>query len=163
METNSISEIKKELQQLPQKELLEICLRLTKFKKTNKELAHYILFEAHNENAYIEKAKIEISNRFEEMPMSSLFFSTKHLRKTLRIAKQYAQYSKLPQTEIELILHFCFELKQRKNYWQNYQAIEGIYERQIIKIASDSKKLHEDLQYDYELMLKKIINLGKEF
>ncbi len=158
METNSIAEIKKELQQLAPKDLLELCLRLTKFKKANKELAHYLLFEAHHEAAYIEKAKIEISNRFEEMPTSSLFFSTKHLRKTLRIAKQYAQYSKIPQTEIELTLHFCSELKIRKNYWKNYQAIDGIFERQVNKIKKDLGKLHEDLQYDYEKLLDQLLD-----
>ncbi|OYU95137.1 MAG: hypothetical protein CFE21_12585 [Bacteroidetes bacterium B1(2017)] len=156
METSSIAEIKKELQQLHPKELIEICLRLAKFKKTNKELAHYLLFEVQNEEEYIRKAKEEISSRFIEMPTNSLFFTTKYIRKTLRIAKLYAQYSKLPQTEIELLIHFCSELKQYKHYWKKYQAIENLFDRQIEKIIKDSSKLHEDLQYDYKKQLENL-------
>jgi len=154
METASIAQIKKELQQIPQKELIEICLRLSKFKKTNKELAHYILFEAHQEESYIQKAKDEITLRFEDMPTNSLFFTTKYIRKTLRIAKLYAQYSKLPQTEIELLIHFCQALKSANSFWRNYQAIENLYDRLLEKIQKGITKLHEDLQYDYTKILE---------
>jgi hypothetical protein len=156
METSSIAAIKKELNQLHQKELVELCLRLSKFKKTNKELAHYILFESQDEDKYIQKAKDEISLRFAEMPTNSLFFTTKYIRKTLRIAKLYAQYSKLVQTEIELLLHFCKELKACSSYWIKYQAIENLYDRQLEKIQKDISKLHEDLQYDYTKMLEEL-------
>jgi hypothetical protein len=156
MEAASIAHIKKELQHLPQAELIELCLRLAKYKKANKELAHYLLFEAQNEDKYIEQVKQDISERFENMPTNSLFFSTKYIRKTLRIANQYAQYSKLVQTEIELLLHFCEELKNCKSYWKNYQAIESIYQRQLDKIAKLLEKLHEDLRYDYEQILAKL-------
>jgi hypothetical protein len=156
METSSIADIKKELNHLQPKELIDICLRLSKFKKANKELAHYILFESQDEDKYIQKANEEISQRFAEMPSNSLFFTTKYIRKTLRIVKQYAQYSKLVQTEIELHLHFCFELKECKDYWEKYQAIEGIFDRQIEKIRKDLLKVHEDLKYDYERMLEEI-------
>jgi hypothetical protein len=154
METASIAQIKKELQQIPQKELIEICLRFSKFKKTNKELAHYILFEAHQEDSYIQKAKDEITLRFEDMPTNSLFFTTKYIRKTLRIAKLYAQYSKLPQTEIELLIHFCQALKSANSFWRNYQAIENLYDRLVEKIQKGITKLHEDLQFDYTKILE---------
>lgn len=149
METASIAEIKKELMHLPPKELVEVCLRLAKFKKANKELAHYLLFESHHETGYVEKVKAEISLRFEEMPVNSLFFTTKYIRKTLRIVKQYSGYSKVPQSAIELHLHFCEELKACYSYWRNYQAIESIYMRQLEKAEKDLGKLHEDLQYDF--------------
>jgi hypothetical protein len=68
METSSIADIKKELNHLQPKELIDICLRLSKFKKANKELAHYILFESQDEDKYIQKANEEISQRFAEMP-----------------------------------------------------------------------------------------------
>ncbi|MDZ4669122.1 MAG: hypothetical protein SGJ00_14740 [bacterium] len=158
METSSIADIKKELNQLQTPELIDLCLKMAKFKKANKELAHYILFESVREDQYIQKAKEEISLRFEEMPKNSLFFTTKYIRKTLRIAMQYAQYSKLVQTEIELLLHFCFELNERKSYWKKYQAIEGIYERQIEKVKKDLLKVHEDLRYDYERILEQLIS-----
>jgi hypothetical protein len=158
METSSIADIKKELNQLQTPQLIDICLRMAKFKKANKELAHYLLFESTREDQYIQKAKEEISLRFLEMPKNSLFFTTKYIRKTLRMAMQYAQYSKLVQTEIELLLHFCMELNECKYYWKKHTAIEGIFVRQIEKIKKDLLKVHEDLRYDYEQILAKIIN-----
>ncbi len=154
MESASLAEIKKELQQLPPQELIEVCLRLVKFKKVNKELAHYLLFESANELAYVEKAKQDISRRFEEMPQNSLFFTTKYIRKTLRLCKQYAQYSKFTESSVALHIHFCKELIACKSYWKGYVALENFYARIHAHILKDIKKLHEDLQYDYtkELM-----------
>lgn len=156
METASIAELKKELKHLQPEELTEICLRLAKYKKANKEMLHYLLFEAHQEENYVQKAKEEISKRFVEMPVNAMFFTTKYIRKTLRIAKQYAQYSKLAQTETELLIHFCTELKACKSIWKKHQAIQSIFDRQMEKISKDLQKLHEDLQYDYARMLEKI-------
>jgi hypothetical protein len=48
LEKQSISNIKKELVHLAAPELSRIILRLAKFKKINKELTHYLLFEAHD-------------------------------------------------------------------------------------------------------------------
>ncbi|MDO9156299.1 MAG: hypothetical protein Q7U17_05460, partial [Sediminibacterium sp.] len=53
MKAASVHEIKQALLSNSSKELAELCLRLAKFKKENKELLTYLLFEAHNEEAYI--------------------------------------------------------------------------------------------------------------
>ena len=60
MSTSTIQEIKQELGNLPHEELKELCLRLARFKKENKELLHYLLFEAHDTDAYIQLAKQEM-------------------------------------------------------------------------------------------------------
>jgi hypothetical protein len=60
MKAASINEIKQELQSLPPSRLNELCLRLARFKKDNKELLTYLLFEAADETAYIESVKKEI-------------------------------------------------------------------------------------------------------
>ena len=57
--------IKKELQHLSSDELTELCLRLSRFKKENKELLTYLLFEADFEEGYIETVKLEIDEQFE--------------------------------------------------------------------------------------------------
>ena len=48
MKAASISEIKTELKGLPPAQLTELCLRLARFKKENKELLTYLLFEAND-------------------------------------------------------------------------------------------------------------------
>ena len=57
MKTTSVSEIKQELQNLTAKEITELCLRLARYKKENKELLAYLLFEAHDVDAYTERVK----------------------------------------------------------------------------------------------------------
>ena len=54
MKAATIHEIKQELVTLKPAALSELCLRLAKFKKENKELLTYLLFEAHNETEYVK-------------------------------------------------------------------------------------------------------------
>ena len=61
MKAASVNDLKEELTQLPAEGLVEICLRLAKFKKENKELLNYLLFESHNEQEYINAVKNEIA------------------------------------------------------------------------------------------------------
>ena len=60
MKAVSVATIKKELQFRSSEELTELCLRLAKFKKENKELLTYLLFESHDETGYIETVKQEL-------------------------------------------------------------------------------------------------------
>ena len=60
MKAATISEIKHELTQTNPSILIDLCLKLAKFKKDNKELLTYLLFEAHDEVAFIEQVKLEI-------------------------------------------------------------------------------------------------------
>ncbi|MEI6020736.1 MAG: hypothetical protein WCR21_06370, partial [Bacteroidota bacterium] len=61
MKAAGISDLKKELKALQPKDLVELCLRLAKYKKDNKELIGFLLFEAHNKPAFVEALKAEIS------------------------------------------------------------------------------------------------------
>ena len=49
MKTATVREIKLELKDKSSDELVELCLMLSKFKKENKELLTYLLYEKHNE------------------------------------------------------------------------------------------------------------------
>ena len=49
MKTATVTELKKELKTRSQSDLVELCLKLSKFKKENKELLTYLLYEADNE------------------------------------------------------------------------------------------------------------------
>ena len=57
MKAISLKDIKQELIHLSPNELQEICLRLSRFKKENKELLSYLLFHSSDEDAYIESIK----------------------------------------------------------------------------------------------------------
>ena len=53
MKPVTIKKIKDELHYKSPQELVELCLKLSKFKKENKELLTYLLFDAEDEEMYI--------------------------------------------------------------------------------------------------------------
>ena len=155
MKTATVTEIKKELKHHSQTELIELCLRLSKFKKENKELLTYLLFET-DETLFINSVKEEITEQFEMINTSSYYFIKKSVRKILRITKKYIRYSQNKETEIELLIYFNRELKKIKKPISRNTTLQNIFDRQIITIKNAISKLHEDLQYDYNLELEEL-------
>src|SRR4051812_46346301 len=111
MKAASIHEVKKELSELSPAKVKELCLRLAKYKKENKELLTYLLFEAHNERDYIENLKKEIDSLFEEINTDNLYYAKKGIRKTLRITNKFIRYSGIKETEVEVLIYFCTKIK----------------------------------------------------
>jgi hypothetical protein len=157
MKAASISELKKELRTLPPKEVLELCIRMAKYKKDNKELLSYLLYEAHDETMYIDAVKLEIDEQWAEMNRSNLYLVKKTLRKILRITNKYIRYSGRKQTEVELLIYYCSKLKNSGIPVHTSTALSNLYQRQIIKIHKAMATLHEDLQFDYGQELKPLI------
>ncbi|WP_369993295.1 hypothetical protein [Winogradskyella sp.] len=156
MKIESIVTIKKELQHLPKEDLLELCLRLGKFKKENKALLTYLLFEAHDEDGYIASVKSTLDEFFEGMNTDSYFYMKKTIRKILRQIRVYSRYSKKKSTEVELLLYFCERLNQLRPSIHRNKTLSNLYERQIISLKKKISVLHEDLQYDYNLQLEEL-------
>ncbi len=153
MKTATVRELKNELQYRSQIELVELCLRLSKFKKENKELLTYLLFEQSNEDAFILGVKQEIESDFKLINRNSYFYIKKSVRKILRNTKKYIRYSKKKETEVELLLYFCWELKELQPNYKNNTSLLNIFNRQVLSIEKAIATLHEDLQYDYGLEL----------
>lgn len=154
MKSATIHDIKQELQQLKTPDLVELCLRLARFKKENKELVTYLLFEAQHEEGYIDSIKQEIDALFETINVSHLYFAKKTLRKIVRIINKYCRYSGQKQTEIELRLFFCNRLKESGISFAQNAVIMNLYNGQLKKIKGLLLTLHDDLQYDYIKQLK---------
>jgi len=147
--TASLSELKKELQTLPPAKVLELCMHLAKYKKENKELLNYLLFESYNVESYIKDNKIQIEEQFETVNKSSLYLAKKTIRKILRNTNKYIKYSGSKQVEVELLICFCKTLKNSGIAMHSSTALMNIYERQLLKINKALATLHEDLQHDY--------------
>ena len=111
MNATIISRLKQEMNNRSSAELREICLKLARFRKENKELLTYLLFEAQDEQAYIESVKERIDQLFLEINKSHIYFAKKSIRKILRSTNKFIRYSMKKQTEVELLLHFCRRLK----------------------------------------------------
>ena len=157
MKTATVRQLKEELGHRSTNELLELCLRLSKFKKENKELLTYLLYESSNESRYIENVQAEISDLFGQINNRNYYFIKKSVRKILRLVKKYIRYSKQKETEVELLFHFCNEMKNiHPSIFKNV-TLENIFNRQISMIRKVILTLHEDLQYDYEMELEALI------
>lgn len=158
MKSSTVHELKQELVTLKPAQLTELCLRLARFKKENKELLTYLLFEAHNEEGYIKSIKQEIDELFGTINLSHLYFAKKTLRKIVRVINKYCRYSGSKQTEIELRLYFCHSLKESGIPFQRNTVISNLYEGQLKKIKTLLATLHEDLQYDFKKQLEPLLN-----
>lgn len=156
METASISNIKKELKNIPAEQLQEMVIRLAKYKKENKELLSYLLFEAYNENEYIKQVKEEIDEQFSSLNRSSFYLAKKTLRKVLRTTNKYIRFSGHKETEIELLLYFCTKMKASRLNYKQSKVVFNMYLNQVKRIQKVISMLHEDLQYDYQEELEKL-------
>jgi len=154
MKPATVKQLKDELKHTSQEDLIALCLRLSRFKKENKELLTYLLFESHNEADYIEGVKEEINEQFELINTNSYFYIKKSVRKILRIIKKYVRYSNQKETEIELLIYFCEQLKAFKPSIKTNTTLLLIYNRQVLTIKKKIPTLHEDLQYDFNLQLE---------
>ena len=158
MKAVTLKKLKDELSHKSANELKELCLHLSKFKKENKELLTYLLFEAHNEEGYIESVKEQVDLLFEQINIKSYFYIRKSVRKILTLTKKYIRYSKKKETEVALLLHFCLRLKEFKPSINKSPRLLATLDRQVILIKKAIATLHEDLQYDYELELNELLD-----
>ena len=149
MKASTISTLRKELNTLPAGDLMELCLKLIKYKKENKELVSYLLFDANNEPEFIKSIKEEIDIQFAEINMSHLYFAKKSIRKILKSTNKYIRYSGHKQTEVELLIYFCAKLKQSKIPYKSSNSLLNLFKNQVRKIHLAISSLHEDLQHDY--------------
>jgi hypothetical protein len=158
MKAVSLNELKKELQEIPPKELVELCVTLAKYKKDNKEFLSYLLFEAHNKTSFINEVKAEIDEHMTLLQSQpNLYFVKKGLRKLLRSITKYNKYINDKALSADLHIYFCSKLKQSGIPYHKSQLIVNMYEQQLKKINTLINSLHEDLQQDYLRDLENLI------
>ncbi len=150
METASAKELRDELKHRSESELRDIVLRLSRFKKENKELLSYLLFQSHNEDDYIANIKALIDEKLLEINTSNGYYAKKAVRRILRETKKFIRYSGSKETEVALLIHFCRSLQETHPRLMNIKVIKDIVDRQIVLIKVRISTLHEDLQYDFE-------------
>ena len=156
MKAATINELKQELVNTSPAILSELCLRLARFKKENKELLTYLLFEAHDTAGYILSVKNEMDIQFAAINKSNVYFVKKTLRKILRTTNKYTRYSGLANVEIELLIYFCTSMKALDSLINSNPVLLNIYQNQLKKINKTMATLHEDLQYDYQREIDKL-------
>ena len=154
MKVASVSDIRNELLTLPPKKLVELCQRLARFKKENKELLAFLLFEADNEPNYVESIKLEIDESFEQLNTANWYFAKKGLRKILRSISKYSKFTTQKESEVEMLLHFVKQMNERGFPMLRMKAVTSLYEVQVAKVSKLVDLLHEDLRFDYRKELE---------
>lgn len=158
MKAASVKEIKSALDNLPGEELVSLCLRLIKFKKENKELATYVLFDEINEGEYVNSVKSSLDGLFDDVNKTNPYFAKKTLRKIVRVANKFIRYSNDDTTAVEILMFVAKRMLDLKMDMKKSTALENIYLGLIKKIKKSVSSLHEDLQYDYQRQLAVLQN-----
>ncbi len=156
MKPEKLSDLKKELSGLSVHELTDICLRLAKYKKENKELLTYLLFDAENPMKYAEEVKNFLLEDFKTM-QRHYYYSTKSMRKIIRLINRYAKYTGSKEVETELALWFCINFLKFADLKTSHKPLQGLLTRQFEKIIKLLPKLHEDLQFDYQKEFESVV------
>jgi len=157
MKAASLSEIRTTLNHLPPEVVTDLCIRLIKYKKENKELLSYLLYESDDEQGYIDGIKKEMDILFREVNRRNLTQSKKTLQKILRQIGKFAKYSGSKRTDAELHIYFCQKLRDSGLPLDRNATIQNMYMRQLTRIRKALATLHEDLQYDYEEVMEKLM------
>ncbi|TMM28611.1 hypothetical protein FDT66_13485 [Polaribacter aestuariivivens] len=157
MKAVTIKQLKDELTHKSANELKELCLHLARFKKENKELLTYLLFESHDEENYIQTIKEEIDEQFREINTNSFYYIRKSMRKILSSIKKHIRYSKKKETEAELLLYFCKKLKEFRPSIKRSTRLQNIFDTQLRMAKKAMEKLHEDLQYDFQIQINDLL------
>jgi hypothetical protein len=154
MKSAGIPELKATLKTASHAQLLELCLRLARAKKENKELLTYLLYEADDLPAYIMAVKGELTEQFESINTGNLHWVKKSLRKLLRLLNKHVRYTGSKVAEAELRLYFCSLLHNAHLPMKKSAALSNLYKSQVAKIETAIKTMHEDLQRDYLVQLE---------
>lgn len=157
MKPASLKIIKDEIKHLSQPALVDLCLRLIKFKSENKELLSYLLFDASNEEDYIIRVKAYIDEGFLTINKKSNYLIKKGVRKILQHTKKYIKYSNNKETEVVLLIHFCKKAKASNPPMKHNKRVQNMYNTQVKLLQNRISGLHEDLQFDYQSIIKELV------
>lgn len=156
MDTASIKQLKDTLSTLGREELIGLLLHMVKFKKENKELLTFLLFEADDLDAYVHEITLLIKDEFENYRLKTAYYKRKGCRRVLRMLKKYIKYAADKEVEVRLLLAYVSMVAESKTFI-NDRVIQKIALRQLLLAEKSIVKLHEDLQYEYKLELEELM------
>lgn len=151
----SLAALKKELGALDRTELVNICARLARYKKENKELLAYLLMYADDPMLYAEKVKPMLDEPF-DAPYHSAWAFSKRLRKALRSITKYQRFTGSLRGEAELSIYLLQRCDADWRAKVNHAGIQRIVLRTIAKTADLIQKMEEDYRSDYTEILNEL-------
>ena len=146
MKAATISQLKKELVKLDHGDLLDVCVRMAKFKVESKELLTYLLMKADDEISYANDLCGEIDQHLDTPGR----IHKKTLRKVVRWMNKSLRFSGNKETELQVRIHFCRRIKDMRISFGHCRVSANMYATQRQKIDKVIDKVHPDLQFDFK-------------
>jgi len=150
MKIPSLANIKKELVQRNEAELVDLVLQLSKLNRDNKAYVYFKLFEADDQELYLTMVKEDLEEAFQNANLKSYFTAKKSAQAIRRMMNKSLKLTKEKVTTIELIFFFCEKIIEFGYLKFNHPVINNLYASQVKKIEKLVAGLHEDLQFDYQ-------------
>lgn len=148
MYTAGVREIRQELEAQSPKELINIIQRLARFKKENKELLTFLLFDAHDLDGHLAAVREELLTSMLDIQPERIYLAKKTVRKTLRIANKHIRLIGSKAAEAEIRLHVCRLLQQSGLPIDRNPVLQRIFQTQMRSARKAIDTLHEDLQWE---------------
>lgn len=155
MNLATASEMKQALQSLNATDLRGIVLRLSRLKKENKELLHYMLYYAEDIPGYTQ-AIIEVIDKEMTQLARSTYLASKQIKMLAKNITRWVKFAANKQAELEVYLHLLTVLRQWVDYPYRSLAILALEVRWYKKCQQILPLLHADLQHDYGKVLEKL-------
>lgn len=153
MKTPTLNDIKKDLEKRDFNELVDYCMRIAKFKKENKELLGFLLFESDDIHGYVDNVKLETENLFLEINKKNIYYIKKSVRRILKNVNKHIRFSLSKQVEVELLIHFCNCIIIHSLPLNESVQLNNLFTTQVKKIEEALSSFHPDLQYDFKRKL----------
>ncbi|MDA1268068.1 MAG: hypothetical protein O2829_03145 [Bacteroidetes bacterium] len=157
MKIPPLTELKKELSYLDEKELVSLIVDLSKFSRDNKAFLHFKLHERDQPALFVDTVKEELEELFQTANTKTYFFAKKSAQTIRRKLNKSLKLTKKKEDQVELLLYYCEQL-QRYGYIKfQHPIIKHLFVMQVKKIHQGISGLHEDLQHDYQYRLDDIL------
>lgn len=156
MKIASLAEIKKELQHLSQKELIEVITDLSKFSTDNKLFLYFKLYGREQPDLFAEMVQEELINDFRNGNQRNAHYAKKSAQAIRRKLNKYLKFTKDKPTQIDLISFFCEMLYEYGYLMYRHPVIENLYLLQVGKVERLIGQMHEDLQFDYRDKIREL-------
>jgi hypothetical protein len=155
-----LNDLKKDIQGLPQAEVVRLLFRLARLKAENKELLNYLLYFEHDPMAFADEMKAEVLLPFTE-PFVNSWTLGKKLRKSLRLVAKYARFTGNRAGESELLLCLAENYLETYRFEYRQTALAKIAVRCLKKVQDNFDRIHEDFKADYEGRYNETLSLLK--
>ncbi len=147
MIAEKLNELKKDLANCTDKQLVDHLLSLARLKKENKEMLSYLLGYGGRPLEYGEVYKSLIDDCFTDISENP-YFAKKTLQKIKRIISKYYRFTSSRQGEAELYAHFLEGFCKHIHPDTRHKQVLGIGIFALKKLNAIAAQVHEDISGD---------------